>query len=141
MNESEYSVTLAPDDNNTLLVTCGDLPEVTSFGATREEALANAALAIEEALAARMARQEELPIPERKPGLPMARLSVQISLKAALYRAMLRQGVSKAELARRMAAHGPQVDRLLDPRHKSRLDIMETALHHLGIHPVLHVSI
>jgi antitoxin HicB len=140
MNESEYAVILSPDDNSTWLVTCGVLPEVTTFGETQEEALRNAALAIEEALAARMAGQKELPLPEREKGACVARLSVQAAMKAALYRAMRREGISKAELARRMAAHGPQVDRLLDMRHKSRLDAMETALHHLGSQPVLHVA-
>jgi antitoxin HicB len=116
------------------------LPEVTTFGDMRETVLENAALAIEEALAARMAAQEELPQPEREEGAFLVRITVQAALKTALYRAMRREGVSKAELARRMAAHGPQVDRLLDMRHKSRLDVMENALHHLGIRPVLHTA-
>jgi antitoxin HicB len=50
MNESEYAVILSPDDNGAWLVTCGVLPEVTTFGETREEALKNAVFAIEEAL-------------------------------------------------------------------------------------------
>ena len=141
MNESEYAVILTPDDNETWLVVCDVLPEVTTYGHTREEALQNAALAIEEALAARMAAQEELPQPERAEGACLVRLSVQAALKVALYRAMRREGVSKAELARRLAAHGPQVDRLLDMRHKSRLEAMESALHQLGVEPVLHVAV
>jgi antitoxin HicB len=140
MNESEYAVTLTLDDNGTWFVGCGILPEVTTFGDTREEALKNASWAIEEALAARMTGQEELPLPEREEGVYFVRLSVQAALKVALYRAMRREGVSKAELARRLAAHGPQVDRLLDMRHKSRLDVMESALHQLGSHPVLHIA-
>jgi antitoxin HicB len=140
MNESEYAVTLAPDDNGTFLALCAALPEVTTFGETREEALHNAALAIEEALAARMAERRELPMPSEEEGAYPVRISVQAALKTALYRAMLHQGMSKAELARRMNAHGPQVDRLLDMRHNSRLDLMETALHHLGSRPVLHIA-
>lgn len=50
-------LTLTPDDNGTLLVTCPALPEVTTFGATRADAIANAVDAIEEALAARRSRQ------------------------------------------------------------------------------------
>ena len=140
MNESEYAVTLTPDDNGTWLVCCGILPEVTTYGDTRKEALQNAAFAIEEALAARMAGQEDLPLPKLEEGAFFVRLSVQAALKVALYRAMRREGVSKAELARRLAAHGPQVDRLLDMRHKSRLEAMENALHQLGVEPVLHIA-
>jgi antitoxin HicB len=139
MNESEYAVTLSPDDNGTWLVACAVLPEVTTFGDTREEALNNAALAIEEALAARMAGQRDLPLPKPEEGAFPVRLPVQAALKTALYRAMRREGVSKAELARRLSVHGPQVDRLLDMRHKSRPEAMEKALYHLGIHPVLHI--
>ena len=140
MNESEYAITLTPDDNGTWLVTCNVLPEVTTYGDTQEDAMKNAALAIEEALAARMAAQQELPLPEQTQEAFLVRLSVQAALKIALYRAMRREGVSKAELARRLEAHGPQVDRLLDMRHKSRLDAMEGALHQLGVQPVLHIA-
>ena len=140
MNESEYAVTLTADDNDTWLVVCDVLPEVTTYGDTPEEALKHAVLAIEEALAGRMAEGRELPLPEPATGAFMVRLSVQAALKAALYRAMHREGVNKAELARRLAAHGPQVDRLLDMRHKSRLDVMENALHQLGVHPILHIA-
>jgi antitoxin HicB len=40
--------------------------------------------------------------------------------------------MSKAELARRLNCHMPQVDRLLDLRHASRLDQMEAAFRALG---------
>jgi antitoxin HicB len=40
--------------------------------------------------------------------------------------------VGKAELARRLNRHLPQVDRLLDLRHASRLDQLEAAFRALG---------
>jgi antitoxin HicB len=40
--------------------------------------------------------------------------------------------IGKAELARRMNCHLPQVDRLLDLRHNSRLDQLEAAFRALG---------
>ncbi|HJU18433.1 MAG TPA: type II toxin-antitoxin system HicB family antitoxin [Stellaceae bacterium] len=48
-----YTILLEPDDNGTLLVTCPDLPEVTTFGENVEDAMRHAIEAIEEALAAR----------------------------------------------------------------------------------------
>ncbi len=128
----EYAVLLTPDDNGTLLVTCPDIPELTTFGVDREDALLRAADALEEALAARMAARSDVPVPTERPGLERVPLSAQTRLKAALYRAMRESGVSKAELARRLSAHGPQMDRLLDLRHASRLDSLESALHVLG---------
>jgi len=40
--------------------------------------------------------------------------------------------IGKAELARRLNCHLPQVDRLLDLRHASRLDQLEAAFRALG---------
>jgi hypothetical protein len=37
-----YPIELTPDDNGTLLVTCPDLPEVTSFGVDEADAIARA---------------------------------------------------------------------------------------------------
>ena len=43
------------------------------------------------------------------------------------------QDVGKAELARRLGWHLPQVDRVLDVNHHSRLDQMDTALGAIGL--------
>ncbi len=52
--------------------------------------------------------------------------------KLALYGAMRAQRVGKAELARRLNCHLPQVDRLLDLLHSSRIDQLEAAFRVLG---------
>jgi hypothetical protein len=49
-----------------------------------------------------------------------------------LYDVMRRTKVSKSELARRLDVHPPQVDRLLDVYHPSRLDQLERAFEVLG---------
>lgn len=132
MYADDYAIMLTPDDNGTFLVTCPDLPEVTTFGEDADDALLRAVDALEEALASRMSQREILPLPTVQPELPTVPLPAQTMLKLALYRAMQDSGVSKAELARRLSAHGPQVDRLLDLQHKSRVDSLESALHLLG---------
>lgn len=58
-----YSVTLTPDDNGTVLVTCPDVPEVTTFGEDEDDAIGRAADAIAESLAARIAHREDIPAP------------------------------------------------------------------------------
>ena len=45
---------------------------------------------------------------------------------------MRAEGVGKAALARRLGVALPQIDRLLDLRHASRLDAIERALAALG---------
>ena len=45
---------------------------------------------------------------------------------------MQEQGIGKAELARRLGWHLPQVDRVLDVRHNSRMDQMDAAMGAIG---------
>ena len=85
-----YRVTLEPDDNGTLLITCRSLPEVTTFGDDEADALRNARDAIEEALAARIAEGQEIPKASGH-GPNLIRLPASTSLKVNLYRQMRRR--------------------------------------------------
>lgn len=125
-----YPVILEPDDNDTLLVTSPDFPELTTFGDDREEALARAADALEEAIAARMHNRQDIPPPSH--GADYAPLPTLAAAKATLYQAMRDHGISKAQLAQRLDWRLPQVDRALDLNHRSRLDEMDAALKAVG---------
>lgn len=59
-------------------------------------------------------------------------LPVLICLKAALHNAMISTGTRKADLARRLNQKGPQIDRLLDVSHASKVETLEQALYLLG---------
>jgi len=125
----EYPVKLAPD-GDTILVTSPDFPELATFGEDERDALLHALDAFEEAIAARMAAREDIPKPSR--GRRHVTLTTQTSLKVLLYQEMRRQGVNKAQLARRLSWHAPQVDRLLNLNHASRLDQIDAAFAALG---------
>jgi antitoxin HicB len=127
-----YSVVLEPDDNGTLFVTCPDLPEVTTWGEDEADARRRAVDAIEEALAARIAHRDD--IPEPSPGQAKATpdLPALTIAKVALYRAARASNMTKAELGRRLGWHAPQVDRLFDLRHHSRIEQVDQALRVLG---------
>lgn len=56
-----------------------------------------------------------------------------------LYEVMRKQGVRKADLARRVRWNPSQVDRLLDLHHASRLDQIEQALSSLDKRLVVNV--
>ena len=60
-----YRIEMNADDNGMLLVTCPDLPEVTTFGVDVEDARRHALEAIEEAIAARIDAGVPLPQPKR----------------------------------------------------------------------------
>ncbi|MBP1806445.1 type II toxin-antitoxin system HicB family antitoxin [Rubellimicrobium aerolatum] len=125
-----YPIDLTPDED-TLLVTCPDLPEVTSFGLDEADALRMAHGAIEEALAGRLVQFGPIPAPGPIGGHSV-RVSLQTSLKVQLMWAMAAEEVNRAELARRLGWHRPQVDRLFDPNHATRLDQYEAAFDALG---------
>jgi antitoxin HicB len=130
-----YTVILTRNNNGTVLVACPDLPEVTTFGEDVEDALHRASDAIEEALAARISRREEIPLPsvasQQRHGR-LVRLPPLTVAKVELYRPVRSQGVSKAELARRLGWHGPQVDRLFDLNHRSTVQHIDQALRAVG---------
>lgn len=126
-----YPVTLTPDDNGTLLVTCPDLPEVTTFGEDEADALRHAKNAIEEALAARIADGREIPKPRARSKV-VAALPTQTALKVCLYRALRDQNITRAELSRRLHWRREQVDRLFRLGHATRLDQFDAAFRALG---------
>lgn len=126
-----YPVTLEADDGS-ILVSFPDIPQAHTFGETETEALARAIDALETAIIALMADRRDIPKPSPARGRPTVSLPPLSAAKVGLYQGMRTEGVSKAELGRRLGWHGPQVDRLLDLRHASRLDQLEQALRAIG---------
>lgn len=125
-----YTIELTPDDNDTFLVTCPALPEVTTFGETERDAREQAIDAIVEALAARMVHGLDIP----KPTLSEKAVVVpsRVAMKALLYQSMKRQKITKYRLVKMLGVHQPQVDRLLDVRHNTNLDALDEAMKVLG---------
>lgn len=126
-----YRIALEADDNRTWLVTCPAFPEVTTFGEDEADAIRHARDAIEEAIAARISDDEDIPDGETR-GKHLVRLPALTSLKVELYRRMRRSGITRAELARRLKWNRESVDRLFRIDHASRLDQIEAAFAALG---------
>ena len=116
-----------------VLVSFPDFPNVHTYGDDEPEALAHAADAIETMLAAMIEDRDEIPAPRpARRGERSVKLPALTSAKVELYRAMRSAKVGKADLARRLNCHPPQVDRLLDLAHASKLDQIEAAFRALG---------
>ena len=129
----KYPVKLTRDTNDTILVTFPDVPEAITFGDDEQEALLRASDALEAALAMYVDDRRDIPEPSAvKRGMRAVSLPALSEAKINLYRAMRQAGVTKAELARRLNCHMPQVDRLLDLDHASRLDQLESAFLAIG---------
>jgi antitoxin HicB len=128
----DYPVTLTPD-GATVLVTFKDIPEAITFGVNKDEAWLHAIDALETGLSFYVDARKQLPVASRpKRGQKTVRPSALESAKLGVYQAMTEQGIRKAELARRLGWHTPQVDRLFDLRHASRLDQIEAVARVLG---------
>ena len=120
------------DDDDTLLATSPDFPELTTFGDDREEATARAVDALEEAIAARIHHGENIPLPSQHAGTTYAALPTLTAIKVMLYQEMRAQGLGKAELAQRLGWRLPQVDSVLDIQRKTPLDRIDAAMGAMG---------
>jgi len=136
-----YPVTLDPAEEGGFLVSFADVPEVHTEGDDEAEALMRAVDALETALEFYTDGNEDVPKASKpKRGQGTVRPSALACIKLSIYQGMRDQGVRKSELARRLSVHMPQVDRLLDLHHLSRLDLAERALGKLGYQLQIAVS-
>jgi len=131
-----YRVLLENDDNDTLLVTCPDIPGMVTYGETREAALHHAVDAIETMLASLICRGAPVPRPKRGQRLrnneALVKLPILAAAKLELYWALKDAGITRAELMRRLDWKRESVDRLFRLDHASRLDQIEAAFRALG---------
>jgi len=127
-----YPIVLNREGKKTL-VSFPDFPNIHTYGSDEPEARARAVDALETYLMGMIEDREEVPIP-RKPRRreSSVELPALIEAKIELYRHMRAASVGKAELARRLNCHLPQIDRLLDLGHASRLDRLEQAFLAIG---------
>lgn len=139
----EYVLLLERDTNGSILATCREIPEFATVGGDEDEVLLNAVDGMETALEFYVNDRRPVPVPgprKLKKGEVVLRLPVQVVAKVLLHNEMLAQGIRKAELARRLHMHMPQVDRLLNVRHSTKLETIEEAAHALGKHLTISVA-
>ena len=133
MNLFEYAVRLTEAEEGGFVVTCRDFPEVITQGDTLEDALMEAADAMDEAFANRMENDMEIPVPSRpENGEHLVAPPPETVLKASLHVAMRKAKITKVELARRINVDEKEVRRMLDPHHKSKFPRMVSAIGALG---------
>ena len=139
MRQFTYAVKLTRDpDDGGFVVTCRDLPEAITQGETTEEALLEAADCLEEAIAARIDDEGDIPVPSAsRRGEQLVSVPPSMALKAAVYLAVREAGISNSELARRMRLDEKEARRILDPHHQTRITRIEAALAVLGRHVLL----
>ena len=127
-----YPAKFQPEPEGGYTVTFPDFGFGATYGATRDEALRQAADLLETIVANVLAEGWDLPAPSAARGHPLVLLDPLVAVKAELYREMRAAGVTKAELARRMGIAPQQAQRLFDTNHLSRLDQIAAAFTALG---------
>ena len=128
-----YPARLRSDSTGELIVSFRDLPECLTSGADQAEALAEAADALEEAIAGRIDDAERIPVPSaRRSGEHHVAVPAGTAAKAALALALRESGLSRVALAKRLGVDEKAVRRMLDPRHTTAVGRVETALRALG---------
>ncbi len=116
-----------------VLVSFRDVPEALTEADDRREAIAAAEDCLEEAVAGRIRRGDSIPPPSRPAaGEVLVTLPVLTAFKAALVVALDQAGATRPRLAGLLRCSEREVDRLLDPRHRSKLARLEQALAALG---------
>lgn len=128
-----YPAKIKQDSAGFYLVTFPDFPEAATDARSLKAAIADAVDCLEEAVAGRMKRSEDIPLPS-----PAAKGTVPITLpalyamKAALYLALREAQFSQTALAAKLGKDEKEVRRLLAPEHASRISSIEAALRVIG---------
>jgi antitoxin HicB len=133
MKRFQYPVLLTTAEEGGYVVTCRDLPQLITQGEDEQDALAQAADAMDEVFAAYMI--EGVAFPESSAARRREHLVAPpagTTAKAALYVAMREAGISKTQLAKRLGVDEKEVRRLLDPHYGSKLPRIAHAVSVLG---------
>lgn len=120
MNRFQYPVLLTPAEEGGYVVTCRDLPQLITQGDTEQDALEQAADAMDEVFATYMVEGMEFPEPSKaKRREHLVAPPAETVAKTALFVAMRQAGISKQQPARRLGIDEKEVRRLLDPHYGS----------------------
>ncbi len=131
MQVLRYPVELEKADDG-VTITFPDMPYGVTFGKSKEEALLNAVDCLEEIIASLMQAKQDIPLPNPAHKHHTVLLSPTFAAKVMLYTALREQHLTKAELARRLNWDYPQIDRLFDTHHNSKLSQLIQAAAVLG---------
>ena len=128
-----YPAEIEPDQDGRYVVAFPDFGWGAADGATRDEALVEARNLLRELIAATMREGKDLPKPSRATRRrPIVVPPVPIALKAALYAAFRKAGMSQRRLARDLNVAESEVRHMLNPDHVTKAATIDRALRRLG---------
>jgi antitoxin HicB len=130
----EYAAQFEPADEGGFVITFPDIPEIVTQAETPAEGVEMALDALQLALSGYIKRREAIPAPRIHYGghIVHIALPVVVDAKVALYELMRSKDRKKADLAKALNRQPSEIDRLLNLRHRSRMDDIESAFRILG---------
>jgi antitoxin HicB len=128
-----FPVQLSKEPAGGYTVTFPDIPEAITCGESVEDALYHAKDALESAMDFYLDDKRTVPAPSKpKRGQYVVELPASVTAKVLLLNEMSSQKVRPSELAQRLKMTRQEVNRLIDRRHKSKIDGIADALKALG---------
>ncbi len=128
-----YPAALVKDKDGEFIATSRDVPEALTSGATEKESLQSMSDVLGAALAGYVLVKQDIPAPSTpRQGEYLVPVAALVAAKIALRSSMRSEGVSNAELARRLHVSEGAIRRLVDMDHTSRMDGVIAALAALG---------
>lgn len=129
----EYPI-IAHEEAGSFWSSCPDIPEAHSAGDTIDELLANAVEGLTLAFTIYVDQGREIPlaspVAEHQYAVPLSALTAQ---KIALWNGLVAKNMKVADLARALNLSHTVASRLVDFEHKSKTEMVETALKAIGV--------
>ena len=136
----QYPAELWHAGQNEVVVSFRDIPGCHTSGKDEAEAMEEAQDALEEAIAGRINREEDIPSPSPlMPGERLVAVPTDMAAKAAFVLAFRSSGLTRVSLAKRLGTDEKSVRRMLDPHHGTAPSRIHKALRVLGSELVVEV--
>lgn len=128
-----YPARFEPAEEGGFVVTFPDLPEGITQGDTYEEAMEMAEDALISCVEIYFDDEKPFPSPRKlKKGEEAVFLPDSIYAKVLLHNTILDKKVSKAELARLTTIRPPEIQRILTPKHNTKIDTISRIMAKIG---------
>ncbi|WP_068634920.1 type II toxin-antitoxin system HicB family antitoxin [Thauera butanivorans] len=115
------------------VVTFRDIPEAITQGDTEAEAMEMAEDALLSSIEFYLEERRQVPAPSvAKAGDRPVHLPASAAAKVLLLNEQIAQGVSNAELARRLGTRPQEIQRITNLSHATKIDTIDRALRALG---------
>ena len=120
-------------EDGTEVIKCRDLPELLSWPSDGETLEQWARYAVEDCIMFRMKDGEAIPeASDPEEGEYVVKLTTSEEAKILLHNEMVKGNVSRAEFAKKAKMRLPDVTRLLNIKHQTKVDTIASALNVVG---------